>query len=136
MRILDFIEFLSLFVSVRLCIFFGHRSSRCMLILSFILSLSFFLSFFLSFILSFFLSHFLSLFLTPSVILSFLTINIHSRVLLLDCLFFWFSGMLLYLLRRTQRFLRNLKNLPWCQTVSVGVFKNIGEFIQFANLNR
>ena len=44
MRILDFIEFLSLFVSVRLCIFFGHRSSRCMLILYFILSsyLSFF----------------------------------------------------------------------------------------------
>ena len=50
------IEFLSLFVSVRLCIFFGHRSSRCMLILSY----SFFLSFFLSFYLSIFLSFFLS----------------------------------------------------------------------------
>jgi len=37
MRISDFTEFLSLFVSVRLCIFFGHRSSRCMLVV-FILS--------------------------------------------------------------------------------------------------
>ena len=44
--------------------------------------------------------------------------------------------MLLYLVRRFQRFLRNLKILSWCRAVSVGVFENIGEFIQFANLNR
>ena len=88
MRILEFKEFWRfhgfddyLFVYAGLCIFFGHRSSRCMLILSFILSsyLSFYLSiflsffpnhyhplfpfFFLSFLISFLLSFFLSLFL-------------------------------------------------------------------------
>ena len=42
--------------------------------------------------------------------------------------------MLLYLVRRFQRFLRNLKSLSWCRARSVGVFENIGEFIQFANL--
>ena len=48
----NFFSLLNRSDSVRLCIFFGHRSSKCMLILSFILSsyLSFYLSIFLSFL--------------------------------------------------------------------------------------
>ena len=93
MRILDSIEFLSLFVSVRLCIFFGHRSSK-MYAYSFFYSffLSFFLSIYLSFFLSFFPYHyhplflfvfFLSFFLScsHSFFRYFLTIFIFMRVL-------------------------------------------------------
>ena len=40
------------------------------------------------------------------------------------------------LVRRFQRFLRNLKSLSWCRAVSIGVFENIGVSIHFANFKR
>ena len=45
----------------------------------------------------------------------------------------WFGLISEILVRWFQRFLRNLKSLPWCRVVSLCVFENIGVSIHFAN---